>query len=172
MSPNCSYYLRFPLLVLLALGLTACAQFRDILPWLDNEPEGPQLQILQRSDYCGTPDERAGLHYFRTPERFGAWIKERDIREFRSGAASLGPVIVVEMGRRPTAGYRLAVRQHASRIEDETLVLALYWLPPDPDAVNAQVVTAPCMVLRAPEGDYDRIVAQDQTLEPKASTWR
>lgn len=156
------------LAVFAAAALVAgCAGFGQ-----DQRPDRPDVDILQRSAYCHTPGEEAAAHYFPDPPSFRRWIDSREISEFRAGAASLGGVIVVEMGERPTAGYRLEVREGMSRIEEGTLILALDWLPPAPDAMVAQVVTAPCIVVGAPDGDYGRIEVRDNTLDLRAITER
>lgn len=138
----------------------------------DQRPDRPAIDILQRSAYCHTPGEEAAAHYFPDPPSFRRWIDSREIAEFRAGAASLGGVIVVEMGERPTAGYRLEVREGMSRIDNGTLILALDWLPPPPDAMAAQVVTTSCVVVGAPQGDYERIEVRDNTLDLRAITER
>lgn len=133
------------------------------------DPSRPAIDVLQSSAYCNTPGEDAAVHYFPDPPAFGEWIDARDVREFRRGAASLSGVLVVEMGRRPTAGYGLTVREGASRIHEGNLVLALEWTEPEEKALVAQVVTAPCIVIKAPAGDYDRVVVKDQSLETRAA---
>lgn len=149
------------LVLVLCVGLTACALFAD--------RQGPVINIVQDSDYCGTPTAQADIRYFNAPDPFAAWIDSRDIRELRAAAASLTGVLVVELGQRPSQGYAFEVIPDATRIEGETLYLAMRWSGPEIDDHVAQVVVSPCVVIPRPEGEYSQVVLIDQRGEQRAS---
>jgi len=148
-------------IVLSAALLSGCA---TLLP----TEERDLVEIVQRSRYCNTKTPEAGLHHFATPEAFGTWIDDRDIRELRSGAASLRGVLVLEMGQRPTAGYRLELIEGESRIENGMLTMAFEWVAPEPDDQVAQVFVSPCVVIPPPKGEYDSVRVVDQRGDLRA----
>ena len=123
---------------------------------------GPGVNVVQDSDYCGTPTPEAAMRYFGSPEPFGDWITDRDIRELRPSAASLTGVLVVELGQRPSDGYSFAPMPEATRIEDDTLYLGMRWDQPEIDDHVAQVLISPCVVIPRPQGRYSRVVLVDQ----------
>lgn len=150
-------HVRMAAVVIATLLLGGCAGLG-----LFGGDHGPDADIVQSSQYCGTRTPDASLHYFATPDAFRRWIERNDIRELRPGAASLRGVLVVEMGERPSAGYSLEVDDAQTVIQDHTLNLAMRWNAPDIDDQVAQVMISPCVVIPPPEGDYDKVVLRDQ----------
>ncbi len=146
--------------------IAACLMSSACALWPDRGGQG--VNIVQSSDYCGTVTPDAELHYFAFPEPLADWIARRDIHELRAGAASLIGVLVVEMGQRPSAGYSLEVIDGASRVENNTLFLAMRWNSPDLGAHVSQVLLSPCKVIPRPKGEYERVVLIDQRGEQRA----
>ena len=128
----------------------------------------PLATVVQSSQYCGTDTPDAELHYFTAPQPFSAWISQRDIRDLRGGAASLTGVLVVEMGQRPSEGYNFEIIPQSTRVENNTLVLAMQWNGPGIDDHVAQVIISPCVVIPRPKGEYDEVVLVDQRGEQRA----
>jgi hypothetical protein len=75
-------------------------------------------------------------------------------------------VLLVEMGRRPTAGYAVSLADPEVELADGTAGVTVAWNEPAADAVTAQVVTSPCTFIRLPRGDYDTVTV---TAEGEAS---
>lgn len=126
--------------------------------------EGPQnIIVAQSSQQCNTQSSDLRLSYFATPAAFQNWIDRRDIREFRSAAASLRGVFVVELGLRPTSGYSLELLQRQSGIADNQLNLTVTWDSPAQDDAVAQLLVSPCLVIIPPEGKYKSVVLYDDT---------
>ncbi len=65
-------------------------------------------------------------------------------------------IVVVAMGKKPTAGYRLQVHSAAPTLQGNTLLLPIRSAEPGNNP-QAQVVTSPCMILSLDKGAY-RIV--------------
>lgn len=115
----------------------------------------------------------------RTRESAAArWITDADeleaIRQ-QFGSYRLGPptlpevdferhgVLLVLMGKRPTSGYGLALPEvDAARIADGVVRVTLEWRQPAPDALTAQVLTSPCVMVRLPSAGVERIEVYDQ----------
>jgi len=72
-------------------------------------------------------------------------------------------LFAVSRGDQPTAGYVL--RLEAIRLEPGTAVIDIHWGMPSPDAMVAQVITHPCLVVGVPRQDLDglqRVEVRDQ----------
>jgi len=68
-------------------------------------------------------------------------------------------LIVVAIGEKPTAGYGLAY--DGAKLDGRTLIVTVRETAPPPDAMTAQVITHPCLVLEIPEGELDRVRVVD-----------
>jgi hypothetical protein len=66
-------------------------------------------------------------------------------------------VLWIGMGQKPTGGYRLDPAESGLEIRADTATLRVAWSTPPPDAVLAQVITHPCLLLALPKGGYSRI---------------
>lgn len=144
---------------LLGLLLAGCASAPMDIPLRE--------ALLYQSSHCGREQSSAGIEWITTPERY----REAFARASTGREATLPPVnfgragvLLVEMGRKPTAGYAL----EPLRIEDDgsTVTVHTRWQNPPPDAMTAQVITSPCFLLRLPQADYAQIrVVDEQGLE-------
>lgn len=120
------------------------------------------VNVVDSSVYCGTTSQQSAVHYFATQAAFAKWIDYRGIQAFDAGAAAEGGAIVVEMGQRMTGGYEMELMPGVTHIENNTLYLGMAWTAPPHYAAISQALTAPCVVIEPPEGDYDKIVVVDQ----------
>ena len=60
------------------------------------------------------------------------------------------------MGQKPTGGYSIDPAESGLEIRADTATLRVAWSTPPPDAVRAQVITRPCLLLALPKGGYAR----------------
>ena len=79
-------------------------------------------------------------------------------------------VIVVYMGRHSTAGYQVGLASEAAEISDHNLTLLVSWVEPPVDALVAQVITSPCVLVSIPKGDYSVIRVVDEGDRIRASS--
>jgi hypothetical protein len=66
-------------------------------------------------------------------------------------------------GRQPTPGY--AFRLTDARLVDGVAELTLRWVTPEPDSVQPQVITYPCIVVGVEAGDFSQVRAVDEDGE-------
>jgi hypothetical protein len=72
-------------------------------------------------------------------------------------------VSAIYMGIRPTAGYQVGLASRAAEIgENNELQLFVSWTEPAADALLAQVITSPCMLVTIPKGAYSTIQVIDE----------
>lgn len=121
----------------------------------------PGLKVVGKSDYCGTASQNSEVHYFANPDAYDDWIHYRDINDLSANNARHG-VIVVEMGQRPTGGYKLELEGAKTKIHGNTLDLVVDWHAPRLDAAVSQALTTQCIAVRPPRGNYHKIRVLDQ----------
>ncbi len=69
-------------------------------------------------------------------------------------------LVVVSKGPQPTPGY--AFQLVSARHEGKTAVVELEWQEPSADAVLAQVMTHPCLVVGIESAGYETLIVSDQ----------
>ncbi len=69
-------------------------------------------------------------------------------------------LVAVSKGPQPTPGY--AFQLVSARQEGKTAVVELEWQEPSTDAVLAQVMTHPCLVVGIESAGYETLVVSDQ----------
>ena len=81
----------------------------------------------------------------------------------RSGA------LLVAMGPQPSTGYLLNYIPDQDNVwlAGATLVVSVDWSTPEPDSVQAQVITSPCLLLRLDKQPFQRVQVLDQNGEIK-----
>lgn len=71
-------------------------------------------------------------------------------------------VLVVEMGQRPSAGYRFDTRGVTAQAVDGIATLQITHIKPAPDAMTAQVMTSPWVLIQLPLEEFIEIHVVDQ----------
>ena len=71
-------------------------------------------------------------------------------------------ILLVAMGRKPTAGYALELNREYAVLSDDTAVLSVSWIDPPKGAILPQIITSPCMAIILPKGSYSQIQVIDQ----------
>ncbi len=88
----------------------------------------------------------------------------RDPKQPKPAAANTTPafkMLSISHGAQPTSGYKLEL--HRAEVDGAgSLQVYLQWHTPPADAMLAQVMTTPCLVLQLPPGEYQSVTAQDQ----------
>jgi hypothetical protein len=140
------------------LGCTPCEQGVEVGAGVPTPATGPvagerpiSAEVLYRGPQCGRDDP--GVVQIRTADEWAAWWESRQPLGATGNAATpavdfaRATVFVISMGRRPTAGYAIAVADFAVRGQSGTVTLPVTWQVPPADGVTAQVITAPCVAV-------------------------
>lgn len=77
-------------------------------------------------------------------------------------------ILFVNMGQKPTGGYRLEYIPDHARISGGTARVVLKWITPDADAMVTQMITQPCTMLKMPKAGFTRIEIMDTHGKLKA----
>jgi hypothetical protein len=152
-----------------AVALSGCVTTGEISRWMTPEKQ-IEVSDVRRSQQCGTPDAAAHVRFLPDLVALRAWELARGAT-LSAGEPALarGPFAVVEVGRRGTAGYGVAVSRHASR-HGEVLTLKGTSIAPPAGREPAQLDTAPCVLVSLPPRDYQAIEIVDQTGALRATS--
>lgn len=105
-------------------------------------------------------DDRAAL------ERFLAALAQKRGQPAAAPAPAVDfaarRLLLVDMGERPTAGYRVAVAVPELRLAGEEAALTLDWIEPPKGAMLAQVMTRPCVLVSLPRLGFARLRLVDR----------
>lgn len=83
-------------------------------------------------------------------------------------------IVLLEMGSRPSAGFGLDLATTRLTQQNGTQVVTINWREPAPDAMVAQVLTSPCLMIALPSSTRGPIEVRDQDggtryfLEPRS----
>lgn len=66
-------------------------------------------------------------------------------------------VAAVWMGKKSTAGHQIDLGKQAAEIKGEIAVVQVDFIAPDAQAVRAQIMTSPCLLIKLPKDGYDTI---------------
>ena len=156
--------IRTVLMSILALGISGCG----ILPQSTVDAGAPSVRVLYQSTHCGQTATQPSGKWINDPaayERLYGRLRSGDI-----GASKRHPppvnftregVLWIGMGQKPTGGYSIDPAESGLEIRADTATLRVAWSTPPPDAVLAQVITRPCLLLALPKGGYSRIRVVD-----------
>lgn len=146
----------FGLVCVMAAALAAGCGGNQPSPSSQSRPL--EAEVLYRAADCGPPagepgvawiDSRRKLEAFFSqpvagpgprPPSLPAWAADFDFSRYR--------ILLVSMGRQPSAGYRLQYVPERSRQSGRTAKVALRRITPPPGAAAAQVITRPCIMIR------------------------
>ena len=119
------------------------------------------VRIVGKQTYCGSASQASEVHYFSTQAGFDNWVNFRDLGNWHESVKAPG-LMIVEMGQRPTGGYKLTLDNEQTRIEDGVLSIGFDWAAPRLDAAVSQAMTTQCVAVALPKGNYTRVHVKDQ----------
>ncbi len=160
---------------LLALLTTACQSWAERGP---HQASKPAVETLYASQHCGRSQTSPSATWIDNARQL-----ETSIKRIRSNMLGGKPinlpaldfqheiVLLVEMGQRPTLGYGLELTGTDDlRISQDQAQLTLDWSHPPADALVAQAISSPCLLLKLERGNYTSIQILDGQGIIKAST--
>jgi len=143
-----------PLLLMLAMvGLSACVDSHHRKPASQQGAQAISVEVIYGGIQCG------GF----AADTSASWIEDATQLESLYRQLSLAPVeldfdrstvVLVEMGERPTLGYRLELVQPAAKMVEGGVEVVLKWHEPSSDMMVGQMMTSPCLLLRLERGQY------------------
>lgn len=71
-------------------------------------------------------------------------------------------VLLIDMGQQASAGYGLTLAGEAATVQGGVLTVPVDWREPRSGYAQAQVMSHPCVLVKAPAGAFNRIRVVDQ----------
>jgi hypothetical protein len=71
-------------------------------------------------------------------------------------------VVWLYMGHKTSGGYGLRLASPEAIVSHGIAVITVHWREPSPGALVTQQLTSPCLVLKLPKGNYDKIEIKDE----------
>lgn len=159
----------------LALLASACQS------WAEKDPHQgskPVAEVIYTSQHCGRSQTAPSASWIDNARQL-----EASIQRIRSDMLGGNPIdlpvldfqheiaLLVEMGQQPTLGYRLELAGSDDlRISQDQAQLTLDWLHPPADALVAQAISSPCLLIKLERGNYTSIQILDRQGAVKTST--
>lgn len=148
---------------LVAWNLGACASSKEVAYATIHQANQCAINQAQLSklDTQAEQEDLINKLTFLKPDS-----SRQSLRDLLTDHASREQLFLLAQGSKPTPGYGFAwLADHAS-IESATLKLPLRFTHPDKDAVLAQVLTSPCMIIGVDKkAQFKRIEAGDLYLD-------
>jgi len=162
-------------LLVSGMGLTACTASAQRGDGEQAEAIPMVAELLYGSAQCGYLDDMARVSLIDTVPQLEAAY--RGFQKHVMGAAPVTLpavdfkrewVVLLEMGRRPTLGYRLALNSMAPQIINRHLEVVVDWIEPGRNMAVGEMLTSPCLLLKLPKGPYQTVLFKDQNGMRKA----
>jgi hypothetical protein len=72
-------------------------------------------------------------------------------------------LVAISKGPQPSAGYAIVLKE--GRMEDEALAIEVEWKEPPADAMTAQVISHPCLVVGLPDPAPQKVIVRTSNGE-------
>lgn len=165
------HHLAAPLAAVAAVLMAGCASLS--IPGLDRVPGGDdnvEVSEIRRLVSCGGSGDAAVVTLLADEAALGRWQAARGIDLIAAapgGALPPGPFAVVEHGARATGGYGLLISRRAYQ-QGHELRLTTSFLSPKTGEVRSDGPTSPCVLVKLPAGNYDRVSVIDPSGKRRA----
>ncbi|MFO1431135.1 MAG: protease complex subunit PrcB family protein [Candidatus Competibacteraceae bacterium] len=156
----------------LLCSLPSCAQPANSTA----EQTGPlTAEVLYSTNQCGLEAAQPTAVWIDNPQSLARIyrgfpvlpsIQPPPVDFTRSG------VLMIGMGQQPTAGYGLSLAEDSPLLKGETLEIRVNWQEPAPGRLLAQVLTAPCLLLKLPAVPFQQVMVIDQNGQVRISAHR
>lgn len=137
------------------------------LPGADDDVE---VSEIRRVASCAGQGDAAAITLLADEAAVRGWQSARGIDLIAAAPGSAlppGPFAVVEHGVRNTGGYGLLVSRHAYQ-DGRNLRLTASFLSPRTGEVRSEALSNPCVLVKLPAGNYDRVSLVDPSGKRRA----
>ena len=127
------------------------------------------VRLLFTSGQCLESRKESRAELFLGNDQLREFFSLQNSRQFGVGALTLPVVdfskehlLLLSMGERPTAGYGISLSQEKLLYSKNEAEIDIVWDEPSANAVVAQIITSPCVLLAIPKQEYKVIKVTDQ----------
>lgn len=127
-----------------------------------------EVEEYGRSQQCESADMVPQVTYLPTRDAVAAWQSQRTVDLRMKGELPPSAYAVVEMGQHGTSGYGIAVSR-AATLRKGWLTLRATFVTPGSEAIVADALSSPCVLVSLPAGDWLGVMVLDQAGTLRAS---
>lgn len=165
------------MLFALAVGTACTAQETDSVPDTVQSVESETmnrdkhipLEALFAAAECGTTAQSEEIRRIENAQQLEQLYQQLYANIISDHPAHAPPVdfsrsvlVFIAMGMKNTGGYSLRLASNEAPIEGEAATVTIHWNSPPADAITTQVLTNPCLLLKAPLTGYTQLRLVDQ----------
>lgn len=156
------------LLVTTFSGMTACASSSSEMGNGDAASARVEVNVLYAGMQCGREEADAQASWASNAIELQHLYDKFPQEVVPTIDFDRERVVLVEMGLRPTLGYRLALVSSKAKVEQGIAEVLLEWIAPGRDMMVGQMLTSPCLLLKLERGPYQQVQFSDQLDVKKA----
>ncbi len=161
---------------LLLLPLVAACQSKT--QHLQQQGKQPAVEALYASQQCGRSQSTPSITWIDNTRQLETSIKQIQGTILGGKPLALPKLdfqheiaLLVEMGQRPTLGYQITLSGTSNlHIIQGQAHLTLDWIQPPTNAMVAQMISSPCLLLKLKRGDYTSVQILDRKGTIKAGS--
>ncbi len=136
--------------------------------WFAGSGDAISVIEVARAQLCTAEGEESRVTLFRSAEEALAWQQRSGIDLKLAADLTAGRYALIEMGQRHTAGHGIAVSHEAREVNGNLQIYTTYFAPAA-DAMTAQMISSPCVIVRLPNALYGAVEVYDQDGELRAT---
>jgi len=164
-----------PALLLLPLIAIGQPDTHDVAQSADKQPA---VEALYANQQCGRSQTSATVIWIDNPRQLEVNLKKIQGTTLGGKPIPLPKLdfqheiaLLVEMGQQPTLGYQIALsKTYNLHITQGQARLTLDWIRPPADAMVAQMISSPCLLLKLERGAYSSVQILGRQNAIKAET--
>jgi hypothetical protein len=115
-----------------------CSGLQPLIQWVESQSEYQTLFHGIRKSYVGAQAEPPAVDF----TQYG--------------------VLLVAMGQKNTGGYAVDLAADEAHIRQKVLQISVQWREPGKGMMVTQALTSPCLLLKLPKAQFERIEIKDQ----------
>lgn len=119
-----------------------------------------EVSEIRRLLQCAAASDAVAVTVLTDAEALRAWQQGRGVDLIGNAPLPEGPFAVVDHGSRATGGYGIAVSRPALQ-RGAVLSITASFLSPKTDETRGYALTSPCVLVKLPVGNYDRVEIVD-----------
>ena len=133
------------------------------------KPDNAQVAVtvLFAGNQC--PQDDPSIRQLSRKEQVDAFLQQNNHILSSAPKEAVTPVdfsndviVAIWMGKKPTAGYGLSLEKESAEVKKDTAVVQVKFKEPDANAMVAQIITRPCLLIKIPKGNYRKIAIVSQ----------
>ena len=150
-------------LVAAMVSVTACADNHKMIA-----QSAITVDVLQTGIQCGGNAVDVNARWIENAAQLESFGRQHNLAivdvDFTQSM-----VLLVEMGEKPTLGYRLGLAQPEARVIEGRAEVVLEWREPPKEMMVGQMMTSPCLLLKLARDHYQKVWLIDQQGNRKAT---